>query len=325
MNVGIDGPWHDDDPGRLSSHSLHSAVTGTHRIRPSHAQLAMRSAAAPMSSPGFRASAIPVFEWYGLAWLGSSEPPTYVPIFSDLDEVQVVALVQRAREGQSLRALAEAASMVDPIVADFLYILDQSAGLDPQLLEHDWQEFQSGLAVHSKSRPLLLNGWQSYGRSSVLALEETAECVPASREIAAVLPCARRRPYDHSRTHRRIYALLEEHGYHLDQIHLIVITALGVLPREVWNDPRVLGYDAGVPDIYRTLRLVRSYFGRRPYRLVIDCLQFEPYRDVLRITQREGRIRADAPPTSGQQNVLRASPRRRYGPVRFICRCPCPA
>ena len=50
----------------------------------------------------------------------------------------------------------------------------------------------------SKSRPLLLNGWQSYGRSSVLALEETAECVPASREIAAVLPCATTSSFYHS-------------------------------------------------------------------------------------------------------------------------------
>jgi hypothetical protein len=84
---------------------------------------------------------------------------------------------------------------------------------------------------------------------------------------------------------------LARRGYDLKQYHRVVVTSLGVLPEEVWSEPEVLSYDAGVPDIYRTLRLVREYFGRQGYRAVVDCSEFEPYSDVLRIVQREGRIR----------------------------------
>jgi hypothetical protein len=156
------------------------------------------------------------------------------------------------------------------------------------------QNEMSELEMHlkgSKKRPLILNGWQSYGRPSLRLLEKEVSKVMPKSKIAATLPCSLARPYDRSRTHRKIYSMLKEHGYSIDGLHRIVITSLGVLPEEVWSMPQVLAYNAGVPDIYRVLRLVRKFFGRADYGLVIDCLQFEPYSDVLRIAKREGIIR----------------------------------
>jgi hypothetical protein len=228
---------------------------------------------------------IPVFEWYGLKWKGSVAPKHYLPIFSEMKEAEVCVLTERARQHNTLRALVEAASMLDPIVSDLLYIVDNSIPLNNQYVAID-----TDFVVTGKSKKLLLNGWQSYGRPSVRAVEEEVMSVNPPHRIAAVLPCSLRRPYGESRTHQRIYQQLCDKGHDLNKIHKVVITSLGVLPEEVWNLPQVLAYDAGVPDIYRLLRLARAWFGKARYGLVIDCLQFQPYRDILQILQRENLI-----------------------------------
>lgn len=69
------------------------------------------------------------------------------------------------------------------------------------------------------------------------------------------------------------------------------MTSLGVLPEEVWGDQEVLAYDAGVPDLFRALRLTRSFFKTHRYSSVIDCSQYPPYSDILGIVKREGLIR----------------------------------
>jgi hypothetical protein len=228
---------------------------------------------------------IPVFEWYGLKWKGSIPPKHYIPIFSELGEEEVCALAERARRHHTLRALVEATSMLDPIVSDLLYIVDNSIPLTDHRLETD-----ADFVIPGKSKKLLLNGWQSYGRPSVRALEEEVMSINPPHRTAAILPCSLRRPYGESRTHRRLYQQLSDKGHDLNQVHKVVVTSLGVLPEEVWNLPQVLAYDAGVPDIYRLLRLAREWFGKARYSLVIDCLQFQPYRDILGILQREGLI-----------------------------------
>jgi predicted RNA-binding protein len=229
---------------------------------------------------------IPVFEWYGVKWKGSIPPKTYMPIFSEMNEEKVCGLVDRAKKHNALRALVEATSVLDPIVSDLLYIVDNSIPLNNSHLAKD-ADFVSS----NGSKRLLLNGWQSYGRPSVRSVEHEMMSVNPAQRIAAVLPCALRRPYGESRTHQRIYQKLRDKGYNLDKIHKVVLTSLGVLPEELWNLPQVLAYDAGVPDIYRILRLARAWFGKARYDLVIDCLQFRPYRDILQILQRESLIK----------------------------------
>jgi uncharacterized protein DUF5591 len=228
---------------------------------------------------------LPVFEWYGVKWKGTIPPAKHTPIFSDLEEPAVCDLVERAREARTLRSLVEAASMLDPVLSDCLYILDNTLPLTERSVEKDMD-----YAHETNRKHLLLNGWQSYGRPSIRALEEQLRRVQAPLPRAVVLPCSLRRPYDQSRTHRKIYRTLEEKGYDLKEFHRVVITSLGVLPEEMWHLPQVLAYDAGVPDIYRILRMARVWFERARYRLVLDCLQFQPYRDVLRILHRESLI-----------------------------------
>lgn len=234
---------------------------------------------------GFPRHWLPVFECYGVPWAASIEPRSYVPFFSDLSEQQLVDIMERSRVSGRLRVLAESASVYDSTVSDCIYIVDNTVSYSRQ---EGQNESGIGGGHGLGEETLLLNSWQAYGLPSVRAIELKALAVKPSSPIAAVLPCARTRPYHRSRTHRGIYARLEDAGHRLDSVHLIVVTALGVLPQELWSEPAVLAYDAGVPDIYRTLRLARAYFSKNRYDTVLDCLQFAPYSDVLRIVQREG-------------------------------------
>jgi predicted RNA-binding protein len=235
---------------------------------------------------GFYRQWIPVFEWYGVKWKDSESPKQYLPIITEMTEKEIRALVDQARHNNSLRVLVEATSVLDPIVSDLLYIVDNSIPLNNAYLAKDADFNRS-----SKSKGLILNSWQSYGRPSVRALEDEVMSVNPHQQIAVVLPCSLRRPYRESKTHQRIYQKLRDKGFDLDKIHKVVMTSLGVLPEEIWNLPQVLAYDAGVPDIYRILRLARAWFGKARYDSVIDCLQFRPYRDILEILQRENLIK----------------------------------
>lgn len=231
---------------------------------------------------------LPIFEWFEIPWRGSIAPINYLPIYSELAEEEILLIINRAISEGLLRTLVESTSHLDPIISDFLYILDNSLDIIDKLLEKELNEFG---AKKSNRKTIILNGWQSYGRQSVRVIEKYIKSISTNRKICATLPCSLVRPYNKSQTHKRIYRILEDEGYNIDELHKVVITSLGVLPEEIWKLPQVLRYDAGVPDIYRTLRIVRSYFRHVDYDYVLDCLQFSPYSDTLKIAHNEGIIR----------------------------------
>jgi hypothetical protein len=222
---------------------------------------------------------IPVFEHFGLSWRKSSVPSEHVPIFSDMTEMGVAELCARARQEGTSRTLLESVAVLDPIVADFLYIVDNTA-------THTSLDVARASAVET----VRLTNWQSYGRPEIRALMGEIDRVTSTRPTALILPCARKRPYDRSRTHARVMHKLIELGFDVSNSHKVVITSLGVVPEEFWAHPIVVKYDAGVPDVYRTLHLARKFFRRNRYATVVDCLEFPPYSDVLRIILNEGGI-----------------------------------
>jgi hypothetical protein len=236
---------------------------------------------------GFPRQWIPVFEWYDLPWSDAIPPLDYVPLFSDGSEEEVCQLVAAARANRSLRLLVEATSALDPIVSDLLYIVDNSVA-GSGLAAKEAGEIEHSITI--KKRRLYLTSWQSYGRPSVRALERAAARIRPRFPVAVVLPCSLARPYDRSQTHKRLYRYLASCGLDLAKTHRIVMTALGIIPEELWSAPQVLAYDTGVPDIYRLLRLGREYFAAVGYSKVLDCVQFKPYADILGILHREGII-----------------------------------
>ncbi|MBE0657157.1 MAG: DUF5591 domain-containing protein [Bryobacteraceae bacterium] len=177
-----------------------------------------------------------------------------------------------------MRNLVEALVALDPLLADLLYILDNRGVVD----KSSWIAEDVGV--------LPITTWQSYGRREIRTFERLADNAPQEAKIAIALPCARRRPYSRSRTHSRIWSNLSAAGWDKNRVDQVVITSLGIIPSSLWNHPVVVRYDAGVPDIYRTLRLARRFFGQHEYETVVDCLEFRPYSDVLQIVHREGLI-----------------------------------
>ena len=67
----------------------------------------------------------------------------------------------------------------------------------------------------------------------------------------------------------------------------IVVTSAGVVPQELWNHDLVQSYDSGVPDIFRVLQIMRTFFAARRYDRVFDCLSYAPYRDLVQTLVRE--------------------------------------
>src|SRR5579872_1587553 len=230
----------------------------------------------PIKFINFPRQWIPVFEYFGIAWCDCTPPNVYVPIISDISDAQLLKYCRRARETGTLRNLVESVVTLDPILADFLYVIDNTCDVHP--------------SPPTYSCTLRITNWQSYGRPEVKELITSAELVRSCKPIAVVLPCARKRPYNLSRTHRRIWRELESLNLDAQAVHQVVITSLAVLPEELWHHPTVMHYDTGVPDIYRTLRLARKFFTLNRYERVVDCLDFPPYSDVLSILETENLI-----------------------------------
>jgi len=236
------------------------------------ARLIDRSRSGSPLLTGFPAQWVPMFQHFGAVWSNPIPPPEYVPIVSDLSSDMLLELVQGAEQRGRLRVMVEGIASLDPLLADVLHKLDRRIA-----------------ASGTVARPLQFTGWQSYGRPEVIEFDDRVLAGAVAKSgTALVLPCARRRPYQESKTHRRLKRALDERLQ--GEIDEVVVSSLGVVPIGHWNDPVVLAYDSGVPDIYRVLRLMRRFFIKARYDTVVDCLEFEPYRDCLRIVCREGLV-----------------------------------
>lgn len=231
------------------------------------------------SFKGFPRQWIPLFEYYQLRWTDCVDPPQHIPLVSELSDDELLQFCQSAKRHGTLRTMIESIVALDSTLADFLYIMDNTT--------------QPSAPTSSESvvGPIRLTNWQSYGREEIKDFEIACDAIEPRASTALLLPCSRRRPYDTSRTHSRIVKVLRERAFTMKGVHRVVVTALGVVPEELWRHPVVLKYDAGVPDIYRVLRLARRYFRRNQYESVIDCLEFQPYSDVIEILHREMTIK----------------------------------
>jgi predicted RNA-binding protein len=238
-------------------------------------RLVVRSAQKKLVLQGFPAHWVPLFVHFGASWTEASITADYVPLASELSAEELERISLAARNSGALREMVEAFASLDPLVADVLYRLDR----------------RMVAPAPSYAGRVRLTGWQSYGRPEVLHLNEVIGDAAHSRHVTAVLlPCARKRPYQTSRTHKRIWSRLAERAIDRDNVDKLVVSSIGIVPESFWDHPVVLAYDSGVPDIYRVLRLMRAYFTRARFERVIDCLEFKPYSDCLQIVAREGLI-----------------------------------
>ena len=254
-------------------------------------RLIFRSAQGELVLQGFPQQWIPLFVHFGVCFTAPSPPVEYLSLVSEVSAEHIELLSRQAGAKGALREMVEAFASLDPLIADVLHRIDRrnTAASAPS-------------AVRVK-----LTGWQSYGRPEILQLNKLiADTAVATHETAVLLPCARRRPYQSSKTHRRIWEKLKLHGVDPIDVDRLVVSSIGIVPEYCWDHPVVLGYDFGVPDIYRILRLMRQFFKKARYSRVIDCLEFQPYSDCLQIVSREGLVDVILPLPCGRVKKLPA-------------------
>ncbi len=224
----------------------------------------------PLRLVGFPAQWIPACVHFGVQCVLPLTPKSYLPLFSDLSSEAVAELAQTAKRQGSSRQLLEATAALDPVLADFLYIVDH------KLAAAGYRQAEA-----EAINPNPLNTWHSFGRPEIVTLQERMCRWVASNDTFLMLPCSRRRPYGESRTHKRLAADLAAVGQAKANATRVVVTALGVVPEPFWNEPLVMGYDAGAVDLWRVFQLLRQFFAANPGRVVVDCLSFKPYSQML--------------------------------------------
>jgi Domain of unknown function (DUF5591) len=232
----------------------------------------------PLKLVGFPAQWIPVCVHYGVPYSAPQAPLNYVPLFSDLSVEELGRLAAAARLHRASRLFLEASVALDPVIADLVYIVDHKLST----LRHAYQRGNDAN---------MLNTWHSFCRPEVIQLQERMAREVVTSDSVLLLPCSRHRPYGESRTHARLSRRLTEAGHNAADIPRVVVTALGVVPETYWKHPLVMTYDAGAVDLWRVFQLLQAFFTTNRFSIVIDCLSFKPYSDMLEILQRLGVVR----------------------------------
>ena len=128
-DVGVSPDPRRDGSARGASDVRFSAIRDdwykANQLVPRLARSALANPDSSLVFVGFPRQWIPVFEYYGLAWRDSSDPIEYMPIVSELSEAKILGHCLDAREHGVLRTLLEGISALDPVLADFVYILDR--------------------------------------------------------------------------------------------------------------------------------------------------------------------------------------------------------
>ena len=197
-----------------------------------------------------------------------------------MSERELVQETQRARKAGQLRSLVELTASCDIVLCETLQRIDA---------RHCRSTADTG--NNGDARSIILSNWLSYTRPEFRDYEEALKQYRQGSRSAIFLSCGRTRPYHLSRTHVRLRRALEAEGVDIDCHDVIVMTSIGPVPQPLWQHPVVMLYDTGIRDIYRVLTLLRRLLHGTQYEVGWDCLSFRPYRDVLDIVTREGRIR----------------------------------
>lgn len=222
---------------------------------------------------------IPIFAWAGATWHSPTRPSQYLPLFSGFEEEDLVREVERARQAGQLRSLAEMAASSDIVLCETLQRIDAMGSIATECGPES-----------ADGSPIVLTNWLSYTRAEFRSYEESLKKFSQESRSAIFLSCGRARPYQNSRTHHRLRALLKAQGIVMEDHDVIVMTSIGPVPLSLWQHPVVMRYDTGIRDVYRVLTLLRRLLHNTRYDTAWDCLSFRPYRDVLEIVAREGSI-----------------------------------
>ncbi len=182
--------------------------------------------------------------------------------------------------------------------------IENKISYSPQLVNTLWMLDHKGLTpkpskIDSKI-PLTHN--VSYSRPEILDFDKKVykEFKPQNKSLA-IVPCTQGKPY-HKRKYKVDSTFTKISGKGKDKLQQylnddsydkIVLTSLGLIPREYWLDPVVLNYDTGTRDMWKLLCLCKRFFEKNQYEKYVVLVKFKPYRDIIRLLIDIGIIERD--------------------------------
>ncbi len=180
-------------------------------------------------------------------------PPSWEPLIYYLGGVVLppmsFALLGAERAGR-LRELVEQACAARPELVDALYKSDM--------------EWETKNRRHQHQTEFVVTNNGSFFRPEVLAFIERLETFEPTRRKCVLVPCAADKPYP-APLHKAVAERLPT-DYHM----IIATGVLGLVPEELWG--LMPHYDSGIPNQWRLMKAVESYFGRHAYdRVVVYC------------------------------------------------------
>lgn len=145
-------------------------------------------------------------------------------------------------------------------------LLEMTTCVRPELVDALWKsdmewELKYELDFRDKRKEFVVTNNGSFHRKEVIDyFDKLKEFVPTKRK-AILVPCAADKPYP-SKLHKKVLDMMPE-DYHI----IIATGVLGLVPQELW--PFMPHYDSGLPNEWRLMGMVESYFLNHHYEKVI--------------------------------------------------------
>lgn len=161
----------------------------------------------------------------------------------------------------------------------------------PALVNTLWMFDHKGLSPKEESTSIPLTTINSYSRPEVLEFDKKVydNFKPQNKQVA-IIPCTQGKPY-HKRRYKAETTFTKISGNGKGLLHQfindesydkIVLTSLGLIPKEYWLDEVVMNYDTGTRDLWKLLCLTKQFFLKNQYEKYVVFVKFKPYRDIIR-------------------------------------------
>jgi predicted RNA-binding protein len=181
---------------------------------------------------------------------------------------EILEWIKRAQENNCLRDLIEMFASFTPICSDILMQADLS-----------------GITKDKLTNKTVMSSFHSYNRSYVRELLDKMCNFKTDKKKCLLLPCSAKRPYNVSKTHQEIYGSVVNNifPYPLEDYHKVVITTIGVVPEEFWNDPFVLSYTNSYPDLWQVYLRCKQYFSINKYEVFRNFHRYVPFLEIIKL------------------------------------------
>jgi predicted RNA-binding protein len=161
----------------------------------------------------------------------------------------------------------------------------------PSLVNTLWMFDYKGISPIIPEDTIPLTHITSYSRPEILSFDKQVYNTfkPQTKKLA-IIPCSQGKPY-HKRNHKpKEFQKISGKGREVLQQYLydeeydkIVLTSLGLIPKEFWMNDVVMSYDTGTRDLWKLLCLCKNFFEKNKYDEYVIIVKFKPYRDIIRL------------------------------------------